>query len=79
MFDRLIDSLGECLTPESAKRVLAIKADKKQQARIKYLGEQSNEGRLTSEEEAEYGEIIRVGTVIAILKSKARRFLANSQ
>ncbi len=75
----LIAAVGECLTPESAKRILAIKADKKLQARVKYLGECANEGRLTAEENAEYAAIIRFDTMISILQSQARRLLADAQ
>ncbi len=71
----LIEALGESLTSQSAKRILAIKADKKLQARVKYLGECSNGGYLSAEEHAEYGEIIRFDTMISILQSKARSVL----
>jgi hypothetical protein len=75
---RLIDSLAECLTPESARRVLALKADKKLQARVEHLADRCNEGLLTPEERAEYGDYVSYGTFVAILKSKARQLLAIS-
>lgn len=75
----LIEALGESLTSQSAKRILAIKADKKLQARVKYLGECSNGGYLSAEEHAEYAEIIRFDTMVSILQSRARRLLADSQ
>ncbi len=75
----LIEAIGESLTPTSAKRILEIKADKKLQARVKYLGECANEGCLTAEENAEYSEIIRYDTLVSTLQSKARRLLADSQ
>jgi hypothetical protein len=51
---RLIGPLGDCLTPESARRVLALKADRKLQARVDYLADRCSDGLLTSEEHAEY-------------------------
>jgi len=75
----LVEAIGDGLTPQAAKRILEIKFDKKIQARVKYLGECSNDGRLTREEYAEYSEIIRFDTMLSILQSKARRLLANSQ
>jgi hypothetical protein len=79
VLDRLVGPLGECLTPESARRLLALKADRKLQARVDYLAGRCNEGLLTPEERGEYGNYVSYGTFIAILKSKARQLLANSQ
>lgn len=76
--DRLIGRLAECLTPESARRLLALKADRKLQARMNVLANRCNEGSLTSEEKMEYGNYVKFGTFVAILKSKARQLLANS-
>jgi hypothetical protein len=75
----LAKAIGDCLTPISAKRILAIKADKKLQARVKYLGRCANEGRLSYEENAEYAEIIRYDTMLSILQSRARCLLSEAQ
>jgi hypothetical protein len=76
--DRLVGPLSECLTTESARRLLALKADPKLQARLDYLARRCNQGLLTTEEQAEYGTYVTFGTFVAILKSKARQLLANS-
>ena len=78
LFEQVIDTFADCLTPESAKRILAIKADENHIARVKYLGEQCNEGLLTEAENAEYGQLIDLGTQLSILKSKARQLLART-
>jgi hypothetical protein len=44
-------------------------------ARIKELGEKSNEGVLTEAERAEYEQYIEDGDLIALLKLKAREIL----
>jgi len=75
---RLVGSLADCLTPESARRVLALKADRKLQARVDELAERSREGLLTPAEHAQYTSYVKFGTFVAILKSKARQLLANS-
>ena len=75
---RLIAPLAECLTPESARRLRAIKPDPTVQSRFTYLADRCNEGILTPEERAEYGNYVSYGTFIAILKSKARQLLAGS-
>lgn len=76
LLDSLIGPLGECLTPEVARRVIKLKADPKLQSRITYLAEQCNEGKLTSKEEAEYSSYVSFGTFVAVLQSKARQLLA---
>jgi hypothetical protein len=78
VLERLVAPLGECLTPESARRLLALKADSTLQARLDYLADRHNQGSLTPEEQAEYGKYVSYGTFIAILKSKARQLLAAS-
>jgi len=76
--DRLVGALSDCLTPESARRLLALKADPKLQARADYLAGRCSQGLLDPEERAEYGNYVTFGTFVAILKSKARQLLANS-
>ncbi len=74
--ENMIGPLGECLTPEVARRVVKLKADPKVQARVDYLAGQCNEGLLSPEEKAEYSSYVSFGTFVAILKSKARQLLA---
>ena len=74
--DRLVSPLGECLTPESARRLLALKPDRDLLARVDEMATRHTEGRLTPEEQAEYCRYVSYATFIAILKSKARQLLA---
>jgi hypothetical protein len=76
IFDRLISPLGDCLTPESARRILALKADPELQAYLDEMAARHSEGRLTPEELTEYGKYVSFSTFVAILKSKARQLLA---
>jgi hypothetical protein len=46
---------------------------------VTYLAHRCNAGLLTPEESAEYSSYVKFGTFVAILKSKARQLLANSQ
>jgi hypothetical protein len=78
VLDRLLAPLGKCLTPESARRVLALKADSALQARVDDLADRHTEGRLTPAEEAEYSRYVAYNTFIAILKSKSRQLLAGT-
>jgi hypothetical protein len=77
VLDQLVAPLGDCLTPESARRLLALKADPKLQAHVDDLAERHSRGELAAEEQAEYGRYVSYSTFVAILKSKARQLLAN--
>ena len=76
VLDQLIGPLGDCLTPESARRLLALKADPELQACVDDLAERHSRGELTPEEQSEYGGYVYFDTFVAILKSKARQLLA---
>lgn len=76
MLEQLVTPLGDCLTPETARRLLALKADRKLQAHVEELAGRHSRGLLTPEERVEYGEYVSYSTFIAILKSKARQLLA---
>jgi hypothetical protein len=78
VLDQLVAPLGDCLTPESARRLLALKADPKLQARVDDLAGRHSRGMLTPEEQAEYGRYVAYSTFVALLKSKARQLLAHS-
>ena len=76
--DRLLDPLGNCLTVESARRLLKLKADRQLQTRMARLADKSNQGALTPEERSEYENYVKFGTFVALLKSKARLLLSKS-
>jgi hypothetical protein len=76
--DRLVDPLSRCLTPESARRLLELRADPELQTIVDQLAEKCNEGTMTPQEQAEYAHFVSFGTFVALLKSKARKLLANS-
>ena len=48
------------------------------QAHIEDLARKSTAGQLTGEEHSEYAALVAAGTVISILKSKARVLLAQT-
>lgn len=76
--DQLMEAVGNGLTPALAKQILAIKSDKKHQTRMQEYADRCTEGELTPEEYAEYGMHVRMGTELAILKSRARLLLSQS-
>lgn len=70
---RIVDSPCECLSPETARRILRLKADRKLRDRVDDRASCSAEGTITPEEQAEYRKCISDGTFVAILKSRSRR------
>src|SRR5207244_3570582 len=76
--DRLLEPVGNALSPDAARKLIALKADNQAQARIDELAERSNEGLLTPEERSEYETLIAAATVVGVLQAKARAVLAAS-
>jgi hypothetical protein len=76
--EQLVSPLGECLTPESARRLLELRPDPELQKRVDDMATRHTEGRLSPTEQAEYGQYVSYATFIAILKSKARQLLATT-
>jgi len=77
--DRMMQSLGDCLTPETAKRLLKLKADRVSQSRLDELAAKSGEGQLSPKEREEYARYVSLGTMVSYLKSRSRLLLAQSK
>jgi hypothetical protein len=76
IFDRVFEPLGRCLTPASARKLVALRADPTVQAHIDRLAAKANEGELTDDERREYESYVRAIQFVTVLQSKARRLLA---
>jgi len=79
VMSRLLDSLTDCFTPAVARRVARFRADPDTQARIDELADKCNEGELTAAERREYESYVRAISLITVLQSKARRYLAKAR
>ena len=77
VMDRMLEQLSGCLDVESAKRIVGLKFDDETQARIAALGAKANEGTISPEELQEYRSCVDFADLVASLKIKARRLLAN--
>ncbi len=75
LLDRIFDPIEDVLTPESARRLVAWRADEATQQRLHELGDKCNEGELTEAEREEYETYVRAIDFIAILQAKARLVL----
>ena len=74
---QLLDPLGDCFSKDMAERILALRIDAVNQAKLDDYAVRNKEGRLTAKERAEYDTCIQALDVIAILQSKARAILKN--
>jgi hypothetical protein len=76
MLEQVLDPFVDCLTPEAARKIIALRADPDLQARLDELADGANEGTLTAEEQAEYEKFRATFHMITLLQSKAREILA---
>jgi len=71
----LLRPLRRGLNAELAALLLRIQADDEVQARYEDLAERNTEGRLTPAEESELASMVRVNSLLSVLKAEARAFL----
>lgn len=75
ILEQVLDPFVDCLTPEAARKIVALRADPTTQARLDKLAERANEGLLTQEEQADYEKFRATFHMVTLLQSKARQFL----
>src|SRR5689334_15330331 len=66
------------LTPQTARALLTLEFDHAERARAHELTTKAQDGSLPPAEEYEADNLERVGTLLAILKSRARKVLKRS-
>lgn len=71
--DRVLTSIANCLTPESARRLAGARFDEAIQALIEDWAERHSSGTLTATELSEYQTFVAVMDVISLLQAKACR------
>ena len=72
---RVLEPITNCLTPDVAAKLVAVRADAETQARVDGLAEKANEGTLSAEERAEYDRYRDAFHFVTVLQAKARKFL----
>jgi len=75
VIDRLIDPVGQCLTPEVAQRIASLQADDKLQARVDELADKANAGTLTDDERSQYEQYVSFSQFVTLLQIKARNLV----
>lgn len=78
VLDRLLDPVGQCLTPDVARALLAVRADDDAQARIDELADKCTEGTLTAAERSEYEAYVTAIDLVTVLQAKARGVLVRA-
>lgn len=72
---QIIEPFAECLTQESARKIVEIRADEKLQQRVDALADKANAGTLTESEKSEYDRYLSAFHFVSILQARARRFI----
>jgi hypothetical protein len=75
ILNRLIRPDNANLSPEAARSILKLDFNDQDRARMHELADKSQAGTLSSAEEAELESYCRVGRLLDVLRSKARRSL----
>lgn len=76
---RLVGPDPMTLSPEAARAILTIGFGQADKDRMQALAAKARAGTLTAEEQDEVEAYSRIGSLISILKSKARRSLKNKR
>jgi hypothetical protein len=69
----------ESISPATARKLLAFRFGASHQTRVNALSQKARAGTLSPDEQEELDESIRVGTLLSILQSRARRVLKKEQ
>jgi hypothetical protein len=75
LLEQVLDPFVDCLTPEAARKIVALRAEPAVQMRLDQLADRANEGLLTSEERLEYEKFRATFHMVTLLQSKARQIL----
>jgi predicted transcriptional regulator len=75
--NQLLEPLSRTLGVEAARSIASLQIEPEIQARIEELADLCNEGLLSEAERAEYSGYVEGAEILALIKSKARRYLAS--
>jgi hypothetical protein len=75
IFSRILEPEKPMLSPDAARSILALDFTPSDRQRMNALAAKARAGTLTAEENEELDNYLRVGDLLAIMQSKARRSL----
>jgi len=79
VLEQLAELDVESISPATARKLLRFRFAASHHRRVHTLSAKAQEGTLSPAERDELDEYIRVGTLLAILQSRARQVLKNAQ
>ena len=79
IWEHVIHPQGELRHRDAARFILDLSLSSEERTRMHELAARNQNGSLTVEEESEIDHYNRVGTVLSIMKSKARKLLRNGR
>lgn len=79
LWGRLLDPVGTDLSPEAARYILNLRFPQSDIDRMQELAEKARAGTLSLEEHIEMDNYERVGHVLSLMKSKARKSLKKTR
>ena len=74
----LIESNEAELSPEAARYLLSIKLPPNDEDRVNELSAKARAGTLTEPEQQELDSYLHIGSLLAVMQSKARRLLKHA-
>jgi hypothetical protein len=79
IWECVIHPAGELRRRDVARSILQLSFTSAERARMHELAVKNQDGSLTPEEESELDHYNRVGSLLSIMKSKARKLLRNGR
>jgi len=74
--DQLFDTVGHCLTFDTASKLNALSLPESVQQQLDDWADQNSLGQLSDEDRSQYEATLRALNFIAVLQAKARRIVA---
>jgi hypothetical protein len=75
---RIIQTDERELTPEAARYLLSMRLPSSDEDRVNELSEKARAGTLTAAEGQELDSYLHIGSLLAVIQSKARRLLKHA-
>jgi hypothetical protein len=75
---RMLQSEGREVTPEVARYLLSLKLSSPDETRVNELSAKARAGTLTDSETQELDSYLHIGSLLAVMQSKARQSLKNT-
>jgi hypothetical protein len=76
---RILQADERQLTPEAARYLLSMKLPPADEDRVNQLSAKAREGSLTEAETQELDSYLHIGSLLAVMQSKARKHAPSSQ